>query len=251
MGTGRGAVGLCAAIAGIKKMLNTSKIYKMRIVFQLSTTLAGNVDVVELLRRMICTSGLVFAGAKQNRRQPRISYGPSVKRGQYAQREYVDIYLFKSVPVAEVKAKLEASKPQGFTLLDVQRIPYALAGVQQLASVAVYEVTGNFNAYAPKQTIENYVSSARIEVTRHAANGICLTTDIKPFVCNARTLATDKVELVLNRVEDKWLNPWEILQAWLGIKANPLPGEDPAEERFKIIRQGLYWVDSEHNLHLI
>ncbi len=223
----------------------------MRVVFHLAPALAGSEDKVELLRRMVLASGLVFAGAKQNRKAPRLVYGPCVKRGQFAQREYVDIYLLKSVPVAQVQARLEASKPQGLTLLDVQRVPYALAGVQQLASVAVYEVAGDFTAYTPKQTIENYVSSARLEVTRRAANGICLTTDLKPFVRSARTLAADRVELMLNRVEEKWISPMEIIQAWLGIEGNVSLSGEPLEACFNIIRQGLYWTDSENNLHLI
>lgn len=223
----------------------------MRVVFRLAPALAGCEDKVELLRRMVLASGLVFAGAKQNRRSPRLVYGPSVKRGQFAQREYVDIYLLKSVSANEAQTRLEAAKPQGLTLFSVTRVPYALAGVQQLASVAVYEVQGDFNTYAPKQTIENYVASARLEVTHRAANGMSFTTDLKPFVRKARTVAADRVELTLNRVEEKWMSPAEVIHAWLGLIETRLPGTESTEERFKITRQGLYWTDSENNLHLI
>ncbi len=221
----------------------------MRVVFHVAASVA-EADRVELLRNMIRTSGLVFAGAKQNRKEPRIAYGPGVKRGQFAQREYVDIYLFKSVSAIEAKTRLDAVKPQGVTILEVERVPYSLAGVQQLASVAAYEISGDFGTYVPKQTIENYVSSAQLTVTQQAPNGICLTKDIKLFVRGARTLAADKVELVLNRVGDKWINPCEVLQAWLGIEQY-LASEEAAEERFRIIRKGLYWIDSQSNLHLI
>ncbi len=231
-------------------MINTSKIYKMRIVFHLAAHAPGRADIVGTLRNMILQSGLPYARAKQQGNVPRLAYGPSVKKGQLAAREYVDIYLFTSVRAAQVRARLEACKPQGLTFLQMQRIPFALAGVQQLASVAVYEVQGDLASYAPQQTLENYISSSRVEVTRQAANGLRLTTDLKPFVRGARTLSATRVEVTLNRVEDRWASPLEVIYAWLG-EVVPPQSENAADACFTIIRQGLYWQDSQNNLHLI
>ena len=221
----------------------------MRIVFRLDPELSGNVDKAELLRKVILSSGLHYARAKQQPRVPRIAYGPSLKRGQRALREYADIYLLTSVPAEEVRAKLEACKPEGLTLLQVSRVPYALAGVAQLASTAVYRVEGNFEDFSPQQTLENYVSSARLEVTCRAANGMCLTKDIKPFVLNAVTLSPQQIELTITRVGEKWISPLEVIYGWLGVEN--APAEGMADERFLITRQGLYWQDSQQNLHLI
>ncbi len=231
-------------------MIKPSKIYKMRIVFHLAPDAPGRADLVETLRTMIQKSRLPFARAKQNHTLPRIAYGPGIKRGQFAAREYAEIYLFTSVSVQKARARLEACKPQGFTFLDVQRIPFSLAGLQQLASVVVYEVQGDFASYAPKQTLENYVSSSRLEVTRQTPDGLPLTTDIKPFVRAAKMLDATRVELTLNRVEDRWLSPLELINAWLGQENTPT-SENAADTRFTIIRQGLYWTDSANNLHLI
>ena len=230
-------------------MIKPSKIYKMRIVFRLAADAPGRADIVGTLRHMIMTSGLPFARAKQNPNVPRIAYGPSVKRGQFAAREYVDIYLFSSVSASKAQAQLVACQPQGFTILDAQRVPFTLAGVQQLADVAAYEVNGDFASYAPKQTFENYISAPRLEVTQQAENGMSFTRDIKPFVHSAQTLGPDKVLLKLRRVAEKWINPLEVICAWLGIEV-PV-GEEETGERFIITRQGLYWTDSENNLHLI
>ncbi len=197
---------------------------------------------------MIVKSRLAYARAKQNPSAPRIVYGPGVKRGQFATREYVDIYLFASVNAQKVRAKLAAAAPQGMTILEATRIPFTLAGVQQLVSVVEYEVQGDFASYHPQQTLENYVSSARLEVTQRAANGVTFTRDIKPFVRRAQTLGPQRVVLTLNRVEEKWMNPLEVISAWLQIDQ---PSEEEAGERFTVIRQGLYWQDSQGNLTLI
>ena len=230
-------------------MIKPSKIYKMRIVFHLAADAPGRADIVELLRTMILKSGLPFARAKQNHSVPRIAYGPGIKRGQFAEREYAELYLFTSVSVQKARARLEACKPQGFTFLDCQRIPFALAGVQQLASIVEYKVEGDFASYTPKQTLENYVASARLEVAHRAPDGLMLTTDIKPFVRQVRQLGATQVQVLLNRVAERWLSPLELIGAWLG--EDLFAGENAAEERFKIIRQGLYWQDSQNNLHLI
>lgn len=229
-------------------MIKPSKIYKMRIVFHLPADAPGRADLVGTLRHMVVKSGLAFARAKQNPGAPRIAYGPSVKRGQLATREYVDIYLFSSVNAQKVRAKLEAAKPQAMTILDATRIPFTLAGVQQLASVVEYEVKGNFDSYHPQQTFENYVSCTRLEVTQQAENGMTITRDMKPFVRSVQTVEPGRVRLVLNRVEEKWMNPLEVICAWLHIQ---MPGEEEAGERFTVIRQGLYWQDSQGRLRLI
>ncbi len=249
MGAGGGAVRLCQAHWGIKKMLNTSKIYKMRIVFHLAPDAPGQGDKVGLLRAWVAQSGLEFAPAKQNPRVPRIAYGPALKKGQQARREYVDIYLCRAATVCEARALLALCKPEGLSLLEVQRVPYALAGVQQLAGVAVYEVEGDFSAWAPTQPFENYVSSTRLERICHAANGMVFTTDLKPFVVSAQTLRPQRVQLTLQRVGEQWIDPLEVIYAWLGIEL-PVP-QKPTDERFIVTRQGLYWQDSQQNLHLI
>ncbi len=250
MGPGGSAIRLCAAAKGIKKMINTPKIYKMRIVFRLSANAPARADIVGALRHMVQTSNLPYASAKQNPRAVRLNYGPSVKRGQWAEREYADIYLRKSVGVAQVRAQLENSKPQGFTLLEVYRVPYNLPAVQQLGTVGVFRAEGNFAAYAPKETFENYVTAARLEVVRQAANGMNLSMDIKPFVVGGKTLSPQGVELTLQSVADKWLSPLVVLYGWLGL---PIPMQDDllTAEGFTVTRLGLYWQDSAGELHLI
>ena len=230
-------------------MIKPSKIYKMRIVFHLAADAPGRADVVGMLRTWILKSGLPFARAKQNPKAPRIAYGPGIKRGQFATREYAELYLFTSVSAQKARTRLESCKPQGLTLLDAKRVPFALAGVQQLASVVAYEVQGDFASYHPTQTLENYVASPRLEVTRTAPGGLRMTTDLKPFVRSARLADATHVQLMLNRVDERWISPLELISAWLGEDFST--SEDTADARFTIIRQGLYWQDSQDSLHLI
>ncbi len=219
----------------------------MRIVFQLDACAPARTDVTGALRQMVQESGLPYARAKQNPHAPRLNYGPSLKKGQRAVREYADIYLLESAGAEQVRRQLERSKPQGLALLEVYRVPYTFPAVQQLATVGKFTAQGDFSAYFPRQTFENYVACAQVEVVRQAANGMTLITDIKPFVVAGRTVSPQCIEMTLTSVADKWLNPLEAVCGWLDI---PLQ-EDVSACDFAITRQGLYWKDSAGELHLI
>lgn len=227
-----------------------SKIYKMRIVLQVLPEGPRGKDFLPAVRQMILSSKLAYVPAKINAHWPRLSYGPSIGKGQLALREYIDIYLKTSVPVQQVQESLAAHAPQGIAVLAVHRVPYALASLQQLATAAVYEIEGNFAMYAPVQTLENYVSATRLESVRRAANSMSVTVDIKPFVRQAHQLDDKRIECTLVSVEEKWMNPLILIYAWLGWEI-PLPAEQLTDERFKVIRQGLYWKDSNDALHQI
>ena len=227
-----------------------SKIYKMRIVLHVSEQGPQHKDLLPAVREMIRSSGLDYVPAKVNARWPRLSCGPGVGKGLLAQREYIDIYLRKAVSPQQVRECLTAHAPQGLTPLDVQRVPYALASLQQLATAAVYEVQGDFAAYAPQKTFEQYISSERIGSIRRGANTICLTVDIKPYVVEGHQVDDTHIRCTLTSVEEKWMNPLVLIYAWLGWEI-PVPVEELTDERFKIIREGLYWKDTQHNLYPI
>lgn len=222
----------------------------MRIVFSVSENGSKRQDTLSAVRTMILRSGLDYMPAKVNAHWPRLSYGPVVGRGQVARREYIDIYLKTSVLAEQVREQLEKSKPQGLTLLDVKRVPYSLASVQQLACAAMYVVKGDFATYTPKQMIEKWAAAARLEIVEQASNGMRFTTDIRPFVQGARSKGEKQIELILLSVEEKWINPLVCVYAWLGIEILG-PQAELTDERFKVIREGLYWRDSAGDLHLI
>ena len=224
-------------------MINTPKIYKMRIVFRWSAPAADTRDVPAVLRQLVVDSGLAYVPCKPGSPVPRLSYGPSAAKGIITEREYADIYVYPSVSASEVAAKLTEKKPSGFTLLQVVRVPYALAGVQQLASAAVYRVEGPFSAYTPV-TAETYFNAPRVEVTRRAANGMTFSYDAKPYVQQVKTLGPQTVQLTLACVHGKWMSPQTLVGAWLGT--------DPAAcDNIRLIRESLLWQDTAGAYHLI
>ena len=238
------------AVLGHKKMINTSKIYKMRVVFCVSEKAPKRLDILNAVRNMVLASGLDYVPAKVNMHWPRLSFGPFAEHGQIARREYIDIYLKTSVSAQEVRACLEHSRPPEILLIDVYRVPYSLAVLRQLATCAIYTIEGDFASFRPSQTIEEWATATHLQAVQQAANGMRLTTDIRPFVREARLLTEQRTELTLQRVEDRWINPLVCIYAWLEMDITT-PFAELVDERFKVIREGLYWQDSAQNLHLI
>lgn len=207
-------------------------------------------NVFNAVRKMVLASGLPFEPAKVNKNWPRLAYGPAPAFGQTAEREYLDIYLHTSVSAEETRAGLEAAKPKGLELVSVERVPYALPSVQNLAAAAKYRVEGDFALYAPEKTAEDFFSAARIEIVRRADSGLTLTADAKPYVRSAETLSERAVRLTVAGVDGKWIKPQTLIAAWLGLDI-PVQDELFTVEGFTFIREGLFWQDSAGKLYLI
>ena len=250
MGAGGCAIGICKAQSDIKRMINTSKIYKMRIVFRFIQKEPEPVSVFNAVRKMILASALPFEPAKVNKNWPRFSYGPSLPTGVSADREYADVYLVSFVPANEVKRRLEEVKPPLSEIIEVRRVPYALPSVQNLAAAAKYRVKGNFKAFALEQTVENYFNATRVEVVYRAENGCTVSVNARPYILEARTISEEEIQLTLGCIEKKWFPPQELVAAYLGIEI--LRSKEPfTVDGFSFIREGLYWQDSQGLLHLI
>lgn len=221
----------------------------MRIVFSWLQK-PENINVFNAVRKMVLSAGLPFEPAKVNKNWPRLAYGPAPAQGQQAEREYLDIYLQTPLSADEVRRSLQAVAPKGMELLQVERVPYPLPSVQNLAAAARYRVKGDFVPYHPGRKLEDFLAGGRICVARIAANGMRYEKDLSEYVGPAETIAPNEVVFTLRSVEGKWIQPQELIAAWLGIE---LPAEDeaPTVAGLIFIREGLFWQDCEGNLHIM
>jgi hypothetical protein len=74
--------------------------------------------------------------------------------------------------------------------------------------------------------------------------------DIQPFVGPCCTISPNVVSLTVLPVEGKWINPEEIIAAWLALEI-PAGDEIFTVEGLTFIREGLFWLDSQGEFHLI
>ena len=233
-------------------MINTPKIYKMRIVFRLAQDPAKHLNIFNAVRKMILASGLATEPAKVNPHWPRFAYGPAAAQDMRTEREYVDIYLRKRYSREEVTRALVQGAPPGLEILQVVRVPYPLPSVQNLAAAARYRVQGDFVSLAETGRelvpIEVWAGAKDIYVSLRADNGIVNQQSLRPFVREAVTLSPQEVALTLVPVKNKWVPAQWVIAAWLGIEV-PAPGDSFQLEELIFTRQTLYWQDSQGEFH--
>lgn len=237
MGAGGVTIRLCAAVAGIKKMINTSKIYKMRIVFHGAANGSPEQDERTLLRRQVQNSGLKYVPVKGNPGYARISYGPSVGREIRTEREYADLYFWQPVSEAVLRERLSDAQA-GLEVLEAYRVPYNFASIQNLASAAAYRVEGDFSVYTPVVPAEIYFNAPQLKITRRVDNGMSFTFEAKPFIYRVQQIGPQEMRLVLQCVAEKWISPQELIAAWLEVT------EQQLSTTFQFIREGLFWKDT-------
>ncbi len=229
-------------------MINTPKIYKIRVTFTVDHA-TDHKRIVSALRNRVLRSGLPFEPAKVNPKWPRLAYGPVLGQGQRSEGEIADLYFSVPVSPEEVRAKLNASASGGMRILRVQRVPYALPSVSHLAEVMKYRVQGDFASYTPAVGAETFFRGKQVYVIMQAPNGMTVQQDLKPFVLSVAQPQPDQLELWLQKSADKMAKPEEVVAAWLQV---PVPTETVfALPGIEFIREALYWRDSSENLHAI
>lgn len=251
MGIGGCAVGLCAPLTGIKKMINSPKNYKMRIVFRWTDNQAEHSHALRGIKKMVLDSGLPYEPSKFVTSQPRLAYGPAPAKGQRAEREYLDIYLLERRSEEEVRAALLQTAPSGFEILQLTRVPYPLPSVQNLMAAIRYRVKGDFSAYISSgRKLEDWNGMSQLAVTVQALNGITYEKNLTDGLLASRVLGPQEIELTLVPISGQWIRPQWFMAAWLDI---PVPAQDEnfTVEGFDFIRQELCWRDTQGVYHTI
>lgn len=233
-------------------MINTPKIYKMRIVFCWEDSQTEHTNVFNAVRKMVLASGLPFEPAKINNHWPRLAYGPAPANGQRAEREYLDIYLRESRSEAEVRQSLQKAAPPGLLFLQVMRVPYPLPSVQNLAAAVRYRIRGDFSSFglSGRKKIEEWAVTGPTTVILRAENGLTCQKELASGLLEAQTLSADEVSLTLMPINGKWVPAQWFVAAWLGLEI-PAQDENFTVEGLSFIRQCFFWRDSQGELHPI
>ena len=221
----------------------------MRIVLRWDVVKAETQNSFNAVRKMVLASGLPVEPAKVNKNWPRLSYGPAPAQGQRAEREYLDIYLREPICAADVRQRLQTVAPNGLEFVSIQRVPYSLPSVQNLAAAARYLVQGDFSRFTvPGREWETFISADKILITRRAENGMVVTLDAAPYLVASCMRAPNEILCTLQCVQDKWMRPEWLIATWLGME---IPAEEDAFtlEGISVTRQCLLWRDSQGELH--
>ncbi len=205
--------------------------------------------IFSALRKAVLGSGLPFEPAKVNKNWPRLAYGPVLGYAQESLGEYADVYLTEPRAARDVQAALAKAAGPGLEIKRVERVPYALPSVANLAEVTRYRVEGDFSAWAPKQSMMDFLSGRKVTVAVTAPNGMTREENMLPYVVSCEEPDEKSIVLTLQTVNGKSLKPEYAVAAWLGLTV--AQGEEFTVEGLRFLREGLYWRDSQGGLHRI
>lgn len=220
----------------------------MRIEFTVSPK-ADYKRIFNAVRNMVLKSGLAFEPAKVNKNWPRLAYGPVLGYAQESLGEFADIYLVEPVDAKQVREALIRAAGPWIQIKRVERVPYALPSVANLAEVVRYYIEGDFSAWHRSESLSEFLKSKQPVAVVTAPSGMTQEIALKPYVLDCTALAENKISLTLQTVNGKSVKPEYIVAAWLELDI--LQGEEFTVDGCKFIREGLYWRDSQGGLHRI
>lgn len=133
--------------------------YKLRITYGRSgvAVFFSHLDCVSALMRAIRRSGLPYKVTSGCHVRPKASFGPPLPLGHSSSCELLDISLEKDIEVARAEAMLRPQFPQGFSLLEILKVP-ANAPTFPGECVVAYQILVEKSAELAKNRIMEFFS---------------------------------------------------------------------------------------------
>ncbi len=227
--------------------MNTDNVAKsrMRLRFARLEKAANlsHLDQIKVLRDMAAASGLDCMPAKPGRTLiPKMAFGPSLPLGYESLCEYADLYLSQPCKEEVVRAKLEAVQSEAFALLSVKRVPVFFPSIEASVSAIGYLVGADFKEGFTQDTVDAFFAWASARYEKVKSTGVTETIDARPLVRSAEyDEAAGTLRLALMLEPGKNIKPEAALYVIAGreMKIN------------KVVREELYWLDSQGRLEVI
>lgn len=203
----------------------------------------SHLDQIKALRHMAAASGLDCMPAGHGRNLvPKMAFGPALPSGYESRCEYADLYLAQPCKEAVVRAKLEAVKPEAFALLSVKRVPVFFPSIEACVSAAGYLIEADFKGEFSQGAVDAFFARASAPYEKVKSSGAVETIDARPLVLGVELDAdAGTLRLALKMEPGKNVKP----EAALCVIA----GRDLKIK--KVVREELYWLDSQGRLEVI
>ncbi len=203
----------------------------------------SHLDQIKALREMAAASGLDCMPVKHGRNLvPKMAFGPALSLGHGSRCEYADLYLAQSCKEDVVRAKLEAVRPEAFALLTVKRVPVFFPSIEACVSAAGYLIEADFKEDFSQGAADAFFARASAPYEKVKSSGEAETIDVRPLVlCAGLDAAAGILHLTLKMEPGKNVKPEAALYVMSGreIKIK------------KVVREELYWLDSQGRLEVI
>lgn len=174
---------------------------RWRIVFRRTAEVARDAqrDLEAAWLAALEASGLPIARLGPASRRPRVAFGPPIPAGVVGEREILDVFLRDRLPLAEVRARLEAIVPRGYELLDVHDVWVGGPSLPAAVVAVDYRVdlpAAAAHAPAIRTAIEALLAAPSLPRIRDRG-GRLRPYDLRPFLLDLRVATAPDDRLVI------------------------------------------------------
>ena len=212
-------------------MIETEKNFKYRIRMSKSSESLPRSQVRSMLGEAIKQSGVNYALGKSG---PKIALGPCSGEGEASISEYADICLKESIDVEELRLKLSPHISGGFSVEEINEIPYGLCSLESLCEYAAYIISpidgAKFKA----------MDRCKAEIEIPHENGIREFKSVRRLIYDMKELGRDEVEIIIKLATLRSFGLERILTALLGLEGGV--------SGLKKLRRELYWLNAQGSL---
>ncbi|MDR1418389.1 MAG: TIGR03960 family B12-binding radical SAM protein [Endomicrobium sp.] len=150
----------------------------------------SHLEQVEVFRRAARRSGLPIAFTAGFSPQVKSAYGPPLSTGQESTSEYMELYFTEYIEIETVKLAISKVLPEGYSLIDVKKIPLSFPSMDRLVNVSEYKIK---NITVCQKDLEEFLLQDRIVVNKVKKDKIT-EIDVKPLI---KLLKVENTDLIL------------------------------------------------------
>lgn len=157
-------------------------------------------EQVDAWHASLLVSGLPFAGLDADPPRPRVVFAAPLAIGVAAERDLVDLFLTRLLPISEVRARLAGSLPAGHELVDLHDVWLGEPALSGRVAAAVYRVEvaeveaaeveaagGALDAGALGAAARRLLAAASLPRTREKG-GRTVSYDLRPLLDDVEVL---------------------------------------------------------------
>lgn len=196
--------------------------YRIRFSRRGSLRFLSHLDQINLIRRIFRRAGLPLAYSEGFHPQMKISFGPAISVGYESEAEYADMEMNREIDYKEIVKSIAAASPEGFSPVEIKKIPPFLPSLESSMNVASYrirfpeEILKQIGSDAVNKKISEFLSAKSVPVEK-IKKGAKEVIDARPLVRDIKFDGIDCVEITLEFGPKKNIKSEKIAAVMLGL----------------------------------
>ena len=180
----------------------------------------SHLELVRVFVRAFKRIGLSLVYSKGYHPMPKITFASALPVGTESMHETVDIQLYETMPISQLKEDLAEQLPAGIRIILVEEVPPGRKNPELLESH--FSITLKEHKI-DKTCLEKFIKSDYYPVVRYGKKGK-KTINARPIVKSMTLVSPDTLSLIINHTTGAGLKPEKIIKDVFHLKDSSIEG---------------------------